>query len=219
MLKPVGSLANVQAQRSAAQTSTAPVAVKNVKVQADSTDPPTPTGIAKWAADKLVKVGGDIKKLPLWEKIVVSAVGFFVGWKFDGWVHDQVDKANANRYDKEGQDQYESLKAQGTDALVAALAEKHTFVDQLHDPLALKWKSFDTWTVLREIDNASIGTYNGKPNMPVALIALASNKTADKDALTSLAAGIRSRINGTPAKQEFYQPVIDALKAYHGITV
>ncbi|MNT93748.1 hypothetical protein D3C72_2352930 [compost metagenome] len=65
----------------------------------------------------------------------------------------------------------------------------------------------------------TIGDLDGKANMPTVLTALAKNKTADKDALTALSAGIRTQINGAPAKQSFYQSVIDALKATHGISV
>ncbi|MOA19157.1 hypothetical protein D3C78_1395170 [compost metagenome] len=84
---------------------------------------------------------------------------------------------------------------------------------------AKKWKVFCAYTVQAEIMRPTIGDLDGKANMPTVLTALAKNKTADKDALTALSAGIRTQINGAPAKQSFYQPVIDALKATHGISV
>ena len=55
--------------------------------------------------------------------------------------------------------------------------------------------------------------------MPVALIALAKNPTSDKTALTALSVSLKRQITGAPAKQEFYQPVIDALKSVHNISV
>ena len=205
----------------AAKAEAAPQAPAITAKAAEGDEPTTPTGIAKWAADKLVKVGGDIKKLPTWQKVAISVVGFFVGWKFNDWVHKQVEKKEGETFDKYGQDQYRALKSQGTEALVAELAKPHTFTQNIKDwdILEKKWGAFNTFTVLSETAVPTLGTHNGKDNAPVALIALASNKTADKNAITMLAADIKRRGNGAPAKQAFYADVVKALKETHGVTV
>lgn len=211
MIKPIGP-AVLPPAKLAPKAAIAKAAT--VRVAAD-TEPEKPKGFFGGIADWMLEKKRNIDKLPFWEKALIGVVGFVVGWKVNEWVHRQLEKGEGERYDKYGQDQYTSLKAQGPNALVAALSEKHTFKDQLTDPLALKWKAFCTWTVLAEIDNPTIDA-NRKP---VALVALASNTTANKDALNMLAAGIRTRINGTPAKEDYYKPVIEALKATHNITV
>ena len=205
----------------AAKAEVAPKAPAITAKAQEGDEPTTPTGMAKWAADKLVKVGGDIKKLPFWEKALISVVGFFVGWKFNEWVNKQVEKNEGERFDKYGQDQYRALKSQGTEALVAELAKPHSFTQNVKDwdILQKKWGAFNTFTVLSETALPTLGTFNGKDNAPVALIALASNKTADENAITMLAADIRRRGNGAPAKQAFYADVVKALKEVHGVTV
>jgi hypothetical protein len=132
-----------------------------------------------------------------------------------------MEKKKGEEYDHYGQDQYLSLQKQGDSALIDALSKKHTFVsDTLRDGdfNSSEWKAFETFTVLQETTRPTIGTYEGHPNMPVALIALAKNPSADKTALTALSISIKRQVTGAPAKQEFYQPVIDALKSVHNIS-
>lgn len=179
------------------------------------------TGIAKKIMEDAAKVGGDIKKLPWWEKLLVATVGAIAGWKMDQWVRDYIEKKHGEEYDHYGQDQYLSLQKQGDSALIDALSKKHTFVsDTLRDGdfNSSEWKAFETFTVLQETSRPTIGTYEGQPNMPVALIALAKNPSADKTALTALSISIKRQVTGAPAKQEFYQPVIDAMKSVHNIS-
>jgi hypothetical protein len=220
-LSPLNGSTPVRQLTPVAKAEVAPQAPVITAKATEGDEPKTPTGIAKWAADKLVKVGGDIGKLPFWEKALISVVGFFVGWKFNDWVHKQVEKNEGERFDKYGQDQYRSLKSQGDAALLAELKEPHTFTQNVKDwdILEKKWGAFNTYTVLAETANPTLGSFNGKDNAPVALIALASNKTADKNAITMLAQDIKRRGNGAPAKQAFYADVVKALKDVHGVTV
>lgn len=213
---PIRQLAPVAAPPAAAPK--APVVTARAQ---EGDEPTTPTGIAKWAADKLVKVGGDIKKLPTWEKVVISVVGFVVGWKFNDWVHKQVEKKEGENFDKYGQDQYRALKSEGTAALVGELAKPHTFTQNVKDwdILQKKWGAFNTFAVLSETAVPTLGTHNGKDNAPVALIALSGNKTADGNAMKMLAMDIQRRGNGAPAKQAFYADVVKNLKDVHGISV
>lgn len=216
-------------QRTLATAASAPVDVKNVKAAADEKPDPV-GGIAGKAFEALKKVGGDInqfrKEHPVLAILVVIA-GAFTGWKLDELAHRAKERSDGNNFHQNGQDAYLKFKEQGK--LIQAVSDEHTFFDNLKSlPAAIfpndwtdakKWKVFNAYTVQSEIMNPTIGDLNGKPNMPTVLTALASNKTADSDALTALAAGIRTQINGAPAKQAFWQPVIDALQTTHKITV
>lgn len=179
-------------------------------------------GIAKKIMEDAAKVGGDIKKLPWWEKLLVATVGAIAGWKMDQWVRDMMEKKQGEEYNTYGQDQYLSLQKSGDGSLVEAMSKKHTFIsDTLKDGdfNRSEWRAFQTFAVLQETTRPTIGTYEGHANMPVALIALAKNPTSDKTALTALSVSLKRQITGAPAKQEFYQPVIDALKSVHNISV
>jgi hypothetical protein len=191
--------------------------VKAADTPADGGSKPDPTGgITGKAFDILKQMGGDVnrfrKEHPVLAILIVVA-GAFSGWKLDELAHRAAERHDGEVFDHYGQDKYNSLKDQGTDALVTAVKEKQSFID-LGDIGAKKWKAFNTYTVMAEIDNPTLD----KDSKPVVLTALAGNKSADHDALVMLAAGIRTRINATPAKQDFYQPVIDALKT-NGVTV
>ena len=227
-INPIGSNRPV-AKRAVTIAATAPVEAKNVRA-AEEEKPDPVGGIAGKAFELLKKVGGDInefrKEHPFLAFLVVAA-GFFTGWKLDELARRAKERSEGNNFNQNGQNAYLKFKEAGE--LEKAVADEHTFFDNLKSmPAALfpnewtdakKWKVFCTYTVQAEIARPTIGDIDGKPNMPTVLTALAKNKTADKDALTALAAGIRTQINGAPAKQSFYQPVIDALKATHGISV
>lgn len=207
-----------------------PVAIAlQAKAAADVKPDPT-GGILGKAFEALKDLGGDIKQFKKEHPflfVLTIVAGFFAGWKLDELARRAMERSDGNNYNQNGQNAYLQFKASGQ--LVKAVSDEHTFFDNLKSfPKALfpnewtdakKWQVFNTYTVLAELDRPTIGEHGGEPNAPVVLIALASNKTADETALTTLAAGIRTRINGTPAKQGFYQPVIDALKATHHITV
>lgn len=193
----------------------APEAPKAVRAQAEA-EPEKPSGFFGGVADWMLEKKRNIDKLGTFEKIAIALVGAFVGWKVNGWVNKQLEKSEGNNYDKNGQDRYLKLKDEGPRALVAALAEKPSLIS---DPLRREWRAFNTFAVLSEIQSPTLGTHEGEPNRPIALIALAGNPGADDTAIQTMASGIRTRINGTPALKEFYQPVIDALKTTHGVTV
>lgn len=221
---------NPIAKRPVAVAATAPVDVKNVRAQEGDEKADPVGGIAGKAFELLKKVGGDInqfrKEHPVLAFLVVAA-GFFTGWKLDELARRAKERSEGNNFNQNGQNAYNRFKDEGT--LLKAVADEHTFFDNVKSwPSAIfpsdwtdakKWKVFNAYTVQAEIMRPTIGDLDGKANMPTVLTALAKNKTADKDALTALAAGIRTQINGAPAKQSFYQPVIDALKATHGISV
>lgn len=220
-LSPLNNATPVRHPAPAAAPAEAPKAPAIAAKAQEGGLPEEPKGAAKWAVEKLKKVGGDISKLPTWEKVVISVLGFFAGWKANDLVHKYLEKKEGETYDKYGQDQYRALKSEGTDALVAALAEKHSFTTNVKDwdILQKKWGAFNTFTVLSETALPTLGTHNGKENQPVALIALAGNKTADENAIKMLAADIKRRGNGAPAKQAFYAEVVKNLKDVHGVTV
>lgn len=232
MLHSVGSSSRPQGPRpaDAPKAMVAQSVALSPKAQAEGDEKPLPTsGFAKQALDILKDLGGDVnrfRKEHPFLAFMVAVTGFISGWKLDELAHRAIEKADGNNFNQNGQNAYLALKDNGH--LLDAVKDEHTFFDNLKSlPAALfagksdaeKWKVFNTYTVLAELDRPTIGEYNGQANAPVVLIALASNKTADKTALTTLAAGIRTRINGTPAKQAYYQPVIDALQKTHGITV
>jgi hypothetical protein len=178
------------------------------------------TGLAKKIMDHAVDLGGDINKLPFWEKAIIAVVGFFLGWKMDQWVRDALAKKQGEEYNTFGQDKYLEL-AKNPAALVEEIGKKHTFAGNVMsgDVDASRWRAFQSYAVLRETAHPTVGDYEGRSNMPVALIAMAKNTTSDKTALTALAASVKMKVAGTPALQDFYQPVIDALKNVHGISV
>jgi hypothetical protein len=229
-LNPIGP--RPLAQRSLVQASTAPVATANAKAAEGDEKPDPVGGLAGKAFEFLKEVGGDLNKFRKehpFLAILVAAAGFFTGWKLDELARRAQERSEGNLANQAGQNAYLAFKNQGPDALVKAVSDEHTFFDNIKSwPKAIfpndwtdakKWAAFNTHTVLAELDRSTIGDIDGKANMPIVLTALAKNKTADKTALTALASGIRTRINGAPAKQGFYQPVIDALKATHNITV
>jgi hypothetical protein len=213
----------VQAAANNAPLTPAPALVGKAKAEGDSGSGFEKVGgIAKKIMEDAAKVGGDIKKLPWWEKLLVATVGAIAGWKMDQWVRDYMEKKQGEEYNTYGQDQYLSLAKSGDGALVEAMSKKHTFIsDTLTDGdfNRSEWRAFQTFAVLQETTRPTIGTYEGHANMPVALIALAKNPTSDKTALTALSVSLKRQITGAPAKQEFYQPVIDALKSVHNISV
>lgn len=230
MIKPVGSVVRTQQPQAPKAVSPKPVAIA-IRAKAEGDEKPDPTGgILGKAFEALKEVGGDIKQFkkdhPFLFALTIVA-GFFAGWKLDELARRAQERSDGNNYNQNGQNAYLQFKESGQ--LVKAVSDEHTFFDNLKSfPKALfpnewtdakKWQVFNTFTVLAELDRPTIGEHDGEANAPVVLIALASNKTADETALTTLASGIRTRINGTPAKAAFYQPVIDALKATHNITV
>ena len=216
-VSPVRHLVAAAPADSAAAPATAPAIVAKAT---EGDDGLPKEGLAKWALDKVMKVGGDIKKLPTWQKVVISVVGFFAGWKLNDWVHKMNERKEGETYDKYGQDAYLALKG-NTPELVKALKEEHTFGHNLTnwDVLEKKWNAFNTYAVLMESQNPTLGTIGAKDNLPVALIALSGNKTASKDAMRMLAIDVARRVNGAPAKQAFYADVIKNLKDVHDITV
>lgn len=230
-LNPIGSNRPLP-QRVVATAATAPVDVKNVKATEGDEKPDPVGGIAGKAFELLKKVGGDLnqfRKEHPFLAFLVAVAGFFTGWKLDELARRAQERSEGNLANQAGQNAYLALKGQGTDALIKAVSDEHTFLDNIKSwPKAIfpsdwtdakKWKAFQTHVVLAELDRPTIGDIDGKANMPIVLQALAKNKTADSTALTTLSSGIRTRINGAPAKQGFYQPVIDALKTTHNITV
>lgn len=229
-LNPIGP--RPLAQRSLVQASTAPVTTQNATAAEGDEKPDPVGGIAGKAFEFLKEVGGDINKFRKEHPVLaflVAVAGFFTGWKLDELARRAQERSEGNLANQAGQNAYLALKSQGPDALVKAVSDEHTFLDNIKSwPKAIfpsdwsdakKWKAFQAHVVLAELDRATIGTIDGKDNMPIVLTALAKNKTADSTALTVLSSGMRTRINGAPAKQGFYQPVIDALKATHNITV
>lgn len=220
-LSPINNSTPVRPLASAAAPAAPAAPAPQISAKATEGDDGVPTkGLAKWALDKVVKVGGDIKKLPLWEKVLIGAIGFFAGWKLNDWAHKQIEKNQGETYDKYGQDQYLGLRGNTTE-LVGELAKPHTFTQNVKDwdILEKKWNAFNTFAVLQETANPTLGSFNGKDNAPVALIALAGNKTASKDAIRMLALDIQRRGNGAPAKQAFYADVVKNLKDIHGVAV
>jgi hypothetical protein len=237
MIKPVGSNTPLPQKSvhvaAAAQAPLAPAAPVKARAEGDSKADPT-GGLAGKAFEYLKEVGGDVnqfrKEHPVLA-VLITVAGAFTGWKLDELAHRAKERADGNKFDNYGQDLYNHYKNEGADKLVAALSDEHTFLDSVKTwPEALikgfngatdaeKWKIFQTYAIRAEIARPTIGTYKGTANAPVALIALASNKTADKDQMQVLAAGIKTRITGTPALKDYWQPVIDALQTTHGISV
>jgi hypothetical protein len=227
-INPVGG-ARPLPQRNVVAQATAPVTTQNANAAADEKPDPV-GGIAGKAFEALKKVGGDLnqfrKEHPVLA-ILVAVAGAFTGWKLDELAHRAKERSEGNNFNQNGQNAYLKFKDEGS--LLKAVGDEHTFFDNVKSwPASIfpnewtdakKWQVFCAYTVQAEIARPTIGDIDGKANMPTVLTAFAKNKTADKDALTALAAGIRTQINGAPAKQGFYQPVIDALKATHGISV
>jgi hypothetical protein len=182
---------------------------------------PNDYGIHGQWIEKLKAVGNDVNKLPWWEKALAVSSGAFAGWKLDEYAHAVAQRSAGNDFKDDGRDQYLKLKGSPED-LLAATSKKHTFVENVKDGdfTGSSWKTFQRYIVLTETGSTpTYGTYNGKPNMPVVMIALAQNPSSDKDAVNALAKWLRNELATSPAERELYQPVIDALKTVHNTSL
>ena len=124
----------VQAADNAAPVTPAPALVGKAKAEGDSGSGwENVGGIAKKIMEDAAKVGGDIKKLPWWEKprlppSAPSPVGRWTSGSATIWTK------QGEEYNTYGQDQYLYLQKSGDGSLVEAMSKKHTFIsDTLKD--------------------------------------------------------------------------------------